>query len=266
MVAAVSVFGQEEPLPADSPGVAAVEPLVVLAVEPAREFPEPTLAGAARANDYASFDALFRGSPADAYRPLHDLWTYSVTDPIGAFYGPEMFERFARAYPQFAESIAQYRIVDSRGNVFYPSSETRAFLLARAESGALASQPIGSQPTGLSAKASPAPGGLRASRSTRRKPEATIAAVAPVPQPARTPQPVPAPAPVAIVAEVPVVIRPEPVPAVAAPPAASATDSHGSARGLLLLIIGLIGTGVLALIVRAPREVPSPSVTPRRDP
>jgi hypothetical protein len=34
-------------------------------------------------------------------------------------------------------------------------------------------------------------------------------------------------------------------------------EQHISGRGLLLVIIGLAGTGILALIVRAPSEVPS---------
>jgi hypothetical protein len=255
VVAVAPLFGQDA-LPVGAP-VEFSEPLVVLESEPTREVPAATLASAAHANDFATFDTLFRANESEAYRPLHELWTYSVTDPIGAFYGPELFERFARAYPGFAESMSQYRIIDSRGNAFYPSSETRTFLLAQAEQGRVAE---------LARRVLETPRRARSERTARLVPaesrrigrqEAAPAVPSAPPVPLE-------PLPVVIAATPAVVIRPEPLTTPAAPPAATSTDSRGSARGLLLVIIGLLGTGVLALIVRAPREVPS--VTPRRDP
>lgn len=140
--AAFSVIGQEEPLPSvtpkDAPALVTSEfPPVVLAVEPIRALHEPTLAEAARRNDYVTFDALYRkakerGESVAAFATLHELWSWSMADPIGAFYGSEMHDRLAAAYPDYAKYIADQRIVDSRGNVFYPTSETRAFLLAQA--------------------------------------------------------------------------------------------------------------------------------------
>ncbi|MGZ5444739.1 MAG: hypothetical protein ACXW5U_29300 [Thermoanaerobaculia bacterium] len=59
--------------------------------------------------------------------------------------------------------------------------------------------------------------------------------------------PTPAPAPAEIVAV------PAPAPTAAAP--ATPVPPRATNRGLLLVIIGLIGVGLLALIVRAPREV-----------
>ncbi|HET7433939.1 MAG TPA: hypothetical protein VFN10_04405, partial [Thermoanaerobaculia bacterium] len=114
------------------------EPTVFLAVEPIRDFRIPTLGEAARNNDYASFDSLYttakeRGENVAAYAALHELWSYQMSSPIGAFYGEELHDRFARAYPGYANFIAEYRIVDSHGSVFYPTAETREFLLERAK-------------------------------------------------------------------------------------------------------------------------------------
>jgi hypothetical protein len=129
---ATPVTGQEEPLPA-----IVVKQSVFLAVEPVHGTAQPSLADAVRANDYPSFDALYReavqrGESVGAYETLHELWTYSITDPIGAFYGDEMYERLARAYPGYAKFMEDFRIVDSNGNAFYPTSETRTFLLSEA--------------------------------------------------------------------------------------------------------------------------------------
>jgi hypothetical protein len=140
---ATPVTGQEEPLPA-----LVVKQSVFLAVEPVHGTAQPSLADAVRANDYPTFDALYReavqrGESVGAYETLHELWTYSITDPIGAFYGDEMYERLARAYPGYARYMEDFRIVDSNGNAFYPTSETRGFLLSEALRGTPASPPAG---------------------------------------------------------------------------------------------------------------------------
>ena len=70
------------------------------------------LARAAHANDFAAFDTQYRATPVPAFRALHELWTYSVTEPGGAFYGVDMYQRFTRAYPAFAAAIGPHRIVD----------------------------------------------------------------------------------------------------------------------------------------------------------
>jgi hypothetical protein len=205
---AIPVTGQEEPLPAIQ-----ARPSVFLAVDPIHVIAQPSLADAVRANDYATFDALYResGASARAYATLHEVWSYSMTDPIGAFYGVEMYEKLAHAYPGYARFIDDYRIVDSNGNVFYPTSETRAFLLDQALEGNSVKIVTG-----------------------------TPAVVA---------------APV-VVAEAPVVVRAQPEP-VAAP----APDNVGS-RGVLLLVIGLFGIGILAMMLRAPRELPPSIMAP----
>jgi hypothetical protein len=176
----------------------------------------------------------------EAFRPLHEIWTYSVTDPGGAFYGPEMYQQLASAYPSFAATIGPHRIVDSRGNVFYPSAETRAFLLAQAEGGKTIATKV--------APAKPAP-------ATKVAPATPPPAAAPLPPVRRKrltkasliPSPGAIPPATTIVTTTPT--------ATAAP--RPAEEEHVSGRGLLLVIIGLVGTGVLALIVRAPSEVPS---------
>jgi hypothetical protein len=271
----VSLTGQEEPLPAIH-ARNTFEPLtpeIVLAVDPIHDAVQPTLADAVRANDYATFDALYRRTPVPAFTLLHELWTYSLTDPVGAFYGAELHDRLVSAYPGYAAYIEEFRIVDSNGNVFYPTSETRAFLLDRAIEGRA--------PRVLLAERIEPRRETRASRSeapvTRRR------SVAPAPKkaavrPAETPQvTVKAPVEPAVVASpvAPAVVEttPVPTPAVAqttpvveaAPvvqmPAPAAANDFGS-RGILLLVIGLVGIGILAMMLRAPREEQAASIMP----
>ena len=304
---ALSVTGQEEPLPPITPrGVT-----IVLPIEPAVEYHAPTLAEAAHANDYVTFDALYteawkRGQSVALYETLHELWTWSMNDPIGAFYGPDLHARLARAYPGYREFIEEHRIVDSNGNLFYPTSETRAFLLARAIEGygarvmvaeAQPAQERAAQPraterrtsTTRSAASVPSSAGSRkpvgsaAERSARQSagtPKAVApAALAPSPSPAPgAPAPVAAVTPDPIITEPPVVITPSTAPAPApvtiaetAPPQPvgpppvepPAKKTNLAGRGLLLVIVGLIGVGLLAVILRTP---PEDTVTPRRAP
>jgi hypothetical protein len=112
-----------------------VVPLLAQESRPAAPSNAARLAEAARANDFTTFDTLYRAAPVPAYQTLHELWTYSVTDPAGAFYGADRYNQLVAAYPGLAAAIADHRIVDARGNVFYPSAETRAFLLAQADKG-----------------------------------------------------------------------------------------------------------------------------------
>ncbi|HEX8254623.1 MAG TPA: hypothetical protein VF846_15880, partial [Thermoanaerobaculia bacterium] len=95
----VPLTAQEAPLPVVTPRTADPDVmLIATAVEPIRTFHGPSLAEAARNNDFATFDALYReakqrGEAVAQFETLHQLWTYNVTDPIGAFYGQEMYER-----------------------------------------------------------------------------------------------------------------------------------------------------------------------------
>lgn len=292
----LTAVGQEEPLPPVKARVALAAQtqvnadagllLIDLPAEPSIPFTQPTLFSAAEGNDFATFDALYRAQRTSAYADLHALWTYAVTDPIGAFYGAEMHERFSRTYPNFAQYIAQYRIVDQNGRSFYPTAETRAFLLRYATSGeparfALATPVDGGEvqvaqaterrrPAGLT-RAVPAPPRVSSTaRTTTRRRDAarpaTETVALPVSEPivvAQTPivaTPVPAAAPVVEapqpVAAAPVAVAPQPIP-IAPPKPAIASDPF-TGRGILLLIVGLLGIGVLTLMMRTPKEDDEP--------
>jgi hypothetical protein len=300
----ISVTAQEEPLPVVTARSAAPEVmLIATAVEPIREFRGPTLAEAARANDFISFDALYRearqrGEPVAAYETLHELWVYSVTDPIGAFYGTDMYEKLARAYPGYAQFIEDYSIVDSRGNVFYPTAETREFVLARAVEGrsprvllagdlpgtpkpapvvADRSERVVNAPVIATRQRAGGRGARRSTTAPAARPEKTTVTAAPkapkVPEVARAPVVAKAaPAPVVVpetaapvVEDVPQpVVAAQPVPAqtavVETVPQPAAADTSPTSRGLLLIVIGLLGIGLLAVMFRAPREsLPAPA-------
>jgi hypothetical protein len=287
------MIAQEDPLPAVTLRAAAGPEvmLIATAVEPIREINAPTLAEAARLNDYNTFDTLYRearqrGENVSQYTTLHELWTYAMTNPIGSFYGEEMYERLARVYPGYAEFIDQHRIVDSRGNVFYPTSETRGFVLERAVEGraprvmvagdgltgprpAARVQVAGDglqppRPAPVAATVQPA-AGLRArpSRKTEEAPAAAppsslerraLSPSAPVvvaETPAVTPVVETAPAPV----PAPVAVQPPPAPIAAAQP-----ESSSSSRGILLIVIGLLGVGLLAVMFRTPQETTLPPI------
>lgn len=265
VLAASTIVGQEEPLPRVIP---AVQPVVALAVEPFVDTPAPTLADAARANDYAAFSALFEKTRNAAYAPLHELWTYSVNDPVGAFYGPEMYEKLARAYPTFAAYIDEYRIVDMRGNVFYPTSETRQFLLARAVEGVRIAEEIIESPRPVAVAERAPVAEEENARAIEPAPryEATPE-TAPTPTPAPAPVPLPAPVAAAVVDEpapAPVAIAAAPEPVAAVQPLPVPDRKSMAGRGLLLVIIGLIGVGLLALILKTPAGEPA-AITPPRE-
>lgn len=249
---AVAAIGQQDNL------------LVDLRVEPERAQRSLTLYEAAAANNFPRFVALYTETPQQEYSELYRLWTWSMEDPIGAFYGVDQFERLARLYPGYRSYIDQYRIVDSNGNVFYPSAETRRFLLGEAIIGR-----------------TPAVRDLPVRVAERAPAAVTPAPVAPVrtaaPQPVRTPalhlaqpavQPavreIPAPAPVvaAVAAPAPVVV---PSPVVAAAPIVEPEPVRGVvrrneanrgalSRSILLMIAGLIGVGMISLMLQTPRD------------
>ena len=259
------IVAQEEPLPVViARATAAPEVmLIATAVEPVREYHTPTLAEAARLNDYNTFDTLYRKSPDARFATLHELWTYAMTNPIGSFYGEEMYERMARAYPGYAEFIDQHRIVDSRGNVFYPTSETRAFVLERAMEGRAPRVMVAEDPKPAPVVATVQPAaGLRArpSRKTDEAPSSlerrALSPSAPVvvaETPAVAPVVETAPAAEAAAAP-PVAVQPAPAPVAAAQPEPT------SSRGILLIVIGLLGVGLLAVMFRTPQDTTLPPI------
>jgi hypothetical protein len=317
----VSVTGQEEPMPRVIPaaGFAPDVATVALVVEPLREVRQPTLAEAARNNDFVTFDALFReaklrGEPVAAYETLHELWVYAISDRIGAFYGAETHDRLARAYPGYASFIDDLRVLDDRGNVYYPTSETRAFLLSRAIEGSAPRVMIASnraenrQQPAESSERPVQTQTRRAARSRAERPpvvKTTEVASAPVTRapavkaPAITAPAVSKPIITEPIASSPVVSAPavpapvvatsQPVePALAPVPVPSNTERVTSAapetavstapatepaapiarqnvfrsRGILLLVMGLVGVGLLAIMLRTPRESTPMSIMP----
>lgn len=326
----ISVTGQQTPLPRVTPRGAAPAPqpaaevpstpqssfwsgemLVTLPSDPITPAQPATLADAARNNDYATFHALYvqardRGENVTAYATLHEIWTYAVTEPLGGFYTADMRNRIARAYPSFPAYIETFKIVDSRGNVFYPTAETRSFLFAEALRGSTPAASVSATTTGSSAPRArtTSPASTTARRSTARRSQAAApkrTQPSPAAPPKTTAPAVSAPAitapslnaapastaapsqqPIAPAAEANVqtaaettapataatdtsaaVTTPatEATPVQAAPestaaatPVTAPTQPSATGRGLLLLVIGLVGIGILALMLRTPRE------------
>ncbi|MBK5260092.1 MAG: hypothetical protein JJE51_10895 [Thermoanaerobaculia bacterium] len=254
-------------------GVSLTGQQVDLPVEPVRFSMSTTLAEAVRHNDFAAFDSMYlaalrRGEMVQEFADLHALWTWAMNDQTGAFYGVEKRAEFARAYPGYANFIDQFRIIDSNGNAFYPSAETRAFLLQQAEIGVIAR-----------VEPAPVPSVKPVIRETREPVQ--ISQVAPIATPdvaralkpvsplpvARTSQPV-APRITATIPEVrePAVLRARttsgvargtsparvPEPAQTAIPPASAPNRSGLGRGIFLMIAGLLGIGMVTMMLQAP--------------
>ncbi|MFP5245588.1 MAG: hypothetical protein ACLGH0_02755 [Thermoanaerobaculia bacterium] len=256
----IPITGQEEPLPVVT---ARTEPTVFLAVEPIREAPpSPTLADAGRRNDFATFDALYqeareRGESVAQYAALHELWTWSMNDPIGAFYGDEIRDRLARQYPGFGAYIDEYAIVDSNGNTYYPTSETRAFLLDRAlERNVPKTLVAENRVTTATAttRATPRKRYVKAALETPpvvvpQRPAAVVTAAEPA-----APQ-VPAVVEARIAPTVGIVTTPVPP-----------NEKDAGATGILLLVIGIIGIGLLAVMLRTPREATPVSIIKPAEP
>lgn len=304
----ISITGQEEPLPivrakgalgetgevtlvADARSGWRSEPELYLSVEPIHELTPITIAEAARNNDYVTFHEMYvraqnRGEDVSQYQTLHELWSWAIADPIGAFYDRAMYDRLARAYPGYAAYIDEFRLVDRRGNAFFPTAETRTFLIERAMQGdvprvmlavAEEQEPQTALPkvqarvaVATSGVAAPALGrrGVTIEPVQSRKPaaeaaaapqrlEAIIEPMAPpisivaTPDPVVITPPVVAPQPRQIAQAQP---QPATVPFVPEP----SNDMRN--RGILLLIIGLLGTAILAVILRAPKEERRPIV------
>ena len=272
MLFTVGAVGQQEPT------------LVDLRLEPARTERNAGLFEAASTNDFYTFDALYRRAPAAEYAELHRLWTWSMADPIGAFYGAEGHARLSRAYPEFGAYIEEYTIVDSNGNVFYPTAETRRFLVSQAVMGILArgvEEPVRvaavQRQREVAPATTPAPRGQ--AEIVAAQPEVApvgtpvpqreteIVVVQPEVAPVRTtaPQRQPEVAPVATMA--PQRLREGAAVVVGEGervrgPLRRAEAARGAlSRSLLLIIAGLLGIGMITLMLHAPREEQEPRPT-----
>jgi hypothetical protein len=217
----------EEPLPAVI--AKAALPQVTTEVEPVHETATPlTLAEAAQHNDFAAFDALFTTHPNPAFADLHALWVYSQTERFGAFYGEELHAKFARRYAGYAAFIEEYRIVDARGAAYWPTAETRTFLVEHT------GEAISDQRSAI--------------RRAAAAPKRHVAHVA------ATPLPVIAEPPAApLIADRGSLIA-QPAQTQPAPVAqrVQTADNSATGRGILLMILGLVGVGVLTLMLRTP--------------
>lgn len=132
-------------MPSQSPAAAPTstrssQRAIDLSVEPiiASSRPAPaTLREAAETNDYAAFESLYQRAlrnrePLGAFADLHDIWTLAQTDATGSFFGADVYARVVSHYPDFATYIRDYRITDRNGQPLYPNREARTFLLAQA--------------------------------------------------------------------------------------------------------------------------------------
>jgi hypothetical protein len=280
----------------------AEEPSFVLPVEPIRTIdysaPAESLAEAALRNDYPAFHQLYVERPSATFAPLHEVWSYAMNNPMGAFYGEELHDRLSRAYPSYAAYIENYRLVDDRGQVFYPTAETRRFLAERAVAGATPSTRVQIADAGATTQLNPlvtrrstparvetrettatprattAPA-TRPSRKRLKKAEATIPPVKKQ-EPVQVAAAAVPPAPVVAKAAAPVQTEqpapPKPVqanvitPSLPVPVETPAATDPLTGRGALLIVIALAGIGVLMLMLRTPREEMPSIIQPEEKP
>jgi hypothetical protein len=103
------------------------------------------LRDAVATNDMEAFDAALsrartvaESSPelrraVSVYSDLQQVWHFSANDRFGAFYDDESLpgvrQRLSTEYSGYASYINEHRIVDQNGRAFYPTAETRTFLL-----------------------------------------------------------------------------------------------------------------------------------------
>jgi hypothetical protein len=254
--------------------------MIDLPVEPQRSPIANTLADAARRHDFPTFDSMYRTAVSRqsvaAFDELHSLWNWAMTDPIGAFYGQARYERYARMFPGYARFIEEYRIVDSNGNSFFPTAETRKFLLEQALSRTLVvpvpviqvaeSIPV-TREQAVSESAGqrilPVASKPVASKPVASKPAPAPVVVAPAPAPVVVREVVREEAPtlVVIASTKPTTAANEakttiglaeasPYVSRVTPPPAQNRDGLG--RGIFMIIAGLLGVGMLTMMLQTP--------------
>ncbi len=226
-VIGVSAIGQQQP-PYAIPGT------------------EATLTDAARTNNFPLFDALYAqgGDDAARFAELHAFWKWSMTDPVGGFYGDEVHAKLAREYPDYAEYIADYGIIDANGRAYYPSAETRVFLLKHVLDGTApvirvaqkrpATKPAHRVVARFSAP-SPRHGVLKHAAPLKPVVTRTVATVQPK------------------VVVVPQVVSQQPQPKPEPAPQAPVSDDR-LAHGFALIVAGLVAAGMLTLMLHTPKE------------
>ncbi|MEO6486855.1 MAG: hypothetical protein ABIO78_02815 [Thermoanaerobaculia bacterium] len=225
----------------------AQELVVDLPVEPVRAVSisatsDLTLADTALQNDFPSFDRLYQRAPRPEYAELHRLWTWAMNDRFGAFYGIETYARLSSAYPGYADYIEQYRIVDSNGNLFYPTAETRRFLVLAAMRGLVAEiapvKPVVVTEASVTPKTAEV--AVMAPVSTTLVAASVIAdPVVTAPAPARKPA-----------------LQTQRASALPVPAGRSLPErrSGGLGRGIFLIIAGLLGAGTVSMMLHTSPE------------
>ena len=67
------------------------------------------------------------------YEDIDAVWSFAVRDRYGAYFNddslPGLHDRLNADYPGYDDFIADYRVADRKGNILYPTAETRMFLL-----------------------------------------------------------------------------------------------------------------------------------------
>ena len=71
------------------------------------------------------------------YEDIGAVLGYAMRDRAGAYFNddslPGMHDRLSADYAGYDDYIAEFRVADSKGNVLYPTAETRRFLAERLE-------------------------------------------------------------------------------------------------------------------------------------
>ncbi|HEV7485760.1 MAG TPA: hypothetical protein VGQ65_08755 [Thermoanaerobaculia bacterium] len=69
------------------------------------------------------------------YEDIGTVLGYAMRDRSGAYFNddslPGMYDRLSADYPGYDDYIAEFRVADAKGNVLYPTAETRKFLESR---------------------------------------------------------------------------------------------------------------------------------------
>jgi hypothetical protein len=189
-----------------------------------------SLVEAARQNDFAAFETLFarETSPSQATRDLRLVWTFAINDPTGAFFGTEMYDQIAGAHPTFPAYIEEFAVHDRTGNRFYPTAETKKFLIE--EMANSAERPATRQPTPDEVTGS----STRTTETAEAAPFAPDDALStdmaklgnfPAPRPRR--------------------VRVAPT---------DIADSTENGRGIFFIILALIAAGIAITMLRTPNE------------
>lgn len=282
----------KSPAPKAAP---AAKRAVDLPVEPEtteRRTTPATLRAAAESNDYASFEAIYRkaakrGEQLGAFADLYEVWKYAESEAAGSFFGAEMYSKLSARYPDYPKFIREYQVVDRIGQVFYPTRETRTFLLAQAVADVdpiVAPAAKGTKAPTVPTKAAVHPAaGLTSAAPAKpavasekesvpeQKPVAKLATAPGIPAPTeavvsaeKSAAPIASPTSTSVYA--PPVVEPPPSAdalkndmsqsstATAEPKkdfAAAEMMTGERARGILLIIIGLVGIGFLTLTMQA---------------